>query len=101
LRQPTSVYGRQTGQALLEMAISFAVITITLTGASWVLKAEWNRFQCAYLTFEAVHAKMTGSFQRIHPKTTVVDNGNSVIGLGVCGGVREQVELPYLEAASW
>lgn len=116
---------RIIGQASLEFAISATVIAVLLSGAGWVLKAEWDRGRCAYLTFERTHSVLTdteespasglipmalrgprgtGGLTRFpHVKqapaaVSVSDNGPAISGIGQCGTAIEGLSLLKLES---
>jgi hypothetical protein len=76
-------------------------VILTLSGAGWVLRAEWDRARCAYLVFEVTHSKLVGAPAPATPApVSVTDQGDSVVGHGVCGQSTETVRLPKLEATS-
>jgi len=77
------------------VGITLSILSVTATFA--LLNAEWNRTQCAYLTFEAAHARMIGLPRRPSLRIQVEENSAGVRGQGSCGDAREQVELPWLE----
>ena len=83
----------------VEFLMTGTLIAFVLSGASWVLKGEWDRHRCAHFIFETAHAKLHGDrmpipFGRIQVAVSV--NENSVQASGICGRARESVELPKL-----
>lgn len=81
-----------------EFLLSLLLSIIAVTTTSGLLRAEWDRTRCAYLTFEAVHAKLVGSYLRPNPQVRVDAGNERVRGQGICGQAHEQMELPWLEA---
>ena len=73
----------------------FALVAVTATAG--LLRAEWDRTRCAYLTFEAAHARLTGAPSEPRPQIQVQAGPERVLGQGRCGQARERVELPWLE----
>ena len=94
----------RSGQALVEFAY-FAVFSTSFVGiAGLILKEEWNRSKCAYLTFEATHRDLVSPW--IAPATRgfsfqVEKRGHQITGTGQCGKHTEKVSLPFLESAQW
>jgi hypothetical protein len=118
------------GQVTLELVVSTTVIAILLSCAGFILKAEWDRGKCAYLSFEATHAAMSedpgtpetpevndqpqiGSgglkplsekLARRRPVSSQVQVSRSdsgVNGVGGCGDAKEGVSFKFLESISW
>lgn len=89
-----------SGQATLELVVSAALISLTLIGSGWLLKAQWNRGRCAYLVFETAHARLTGRLEKGRPASVriqVSESAEAVESLGECGQAREKITLPRLE----
>jgi hypothetical protein len=75
-----------------------ALLSITsLTATFALLKTEWNRVRCAYITFEATHSRMIGASPAPSLRVRVQTGPGGVRGVGVCGEAHEKVELPWLE----
>lgn len=88
---------RDNGQATLELILSSALVILTLTGSGWLLKAQWERSKCAYLVFEATHARLSGRpFALSRVQVRISEDESAVRGEGVCGGSVEKVVLPRL-----
>ncbi len=89
------------GQVTLEFILSATLFAIAISGASWILKASWDRAQCAYLVFESTHARLTGRFTRQATKVRVqlAESPQAVQGIGQCGDHRERVWLLKLGAS--
>jgi hypothetical protein len=77
------------------LSLLFSLVAVTATAG--LLRTEWDRTRCAYLTFEAAHARLTGAPARLSPQIQVQAGPERVRGQGRCGQAREQVELPWLE----
>lgn len=94
----------EAGQATLELVLSSALVIVALSGAGWLLKAQWERSRCAYLVFEATHARLTGrlfvlpeaKFGRI--EIGFAEDGQFIQGEASCGSGSEKVRLPKLAA---
>ena len=80
----------QKGQALLETCISLSLVMSVLVLGGHVLASEWNRFKCAYTAFE----KARRTLESEADNESHDDNG--VTATAVCGGIKEQVWLPWL-----
>jgi hypothetical protein len=90
------------GQVLAEFAFFSLVAAVVVGEAGLLIQAEWYRSQCAYLTFEATHARLTGRHGvRSHFDIQIVETADRIQGVGHCGNAVEKVELPVLETARW
>jgi hypothetical protein len=83
-----------------EFLLGALLSVLSLTATFGLLKAEWNRMHCAYLTFEAAHARMIGANASPSLSIRVETAPEGVRAQGVCGAAREKVELPWLEDPS-
>jgi hypothetical protein len=86
---------------LTELLISSALILVTLSGAGWVLRAQWDRTRCAYLAFEKTRAKLQGSEVAWSAQIRFRENADSLETQVTCGGATEKVSLKKLEAVQW
>ena len=88
-----------SGQTLIELLISSALITLTVTGAGWVLHAEWNRAKCEYLVFQKTRQGLNrlSGVSSNNPSVLLTDNGSEITGEGQCGDAVETVRLNRLE----
>lgn len=94
---------RQSGQTTLELILSLTLIAVTLTGAGWLLHAQWTRAKCAYLVFEHTRSRLSGILayrpgQSAKVSIRIHEDENEVQGSGICGEAREKVSLRKLEA---
>ena len=99
------------GQSLLEFTLSVWGLVAFCGVAAAVIRASWLRAECAYEVFERTHhylvSQGVGSEwpARISPQRRirfhVTSTPHGVQGSGVCGGIIEKVELPWLESAVW
>lgn len=80
-----------------EFLLGALLSIISLTSTFALLKSEWNRVHCAYLTFEAAHARMIGAYAPPSLVVRVDTDPGGVRAQGACGAAREKVELPWLE----
>lgn len=91
-----------SGQTLTEFAFLASITAAILSLAAMLLYRHWERSACAYLVFEATHARRAS---RPEPKSNipirVTEDSHSFYGEGVCGKWREKVQLPKLESAQW
>jgi hypothetical protein len=84
---------------MTEFVLSLMLAIIASAGAAGLLREEWERTRCAYLTFEATHARLVGSSAMQDARVRIEDGVRSVRGTGYCGNARERVELPRLEGS--
>ena len=90
------------GQTLIEFVFSSALVVLTVAGAGFLFKAEWQRAKCAYVVFEKTHAKVVGSGDPVPGvPVTFEETEDGVSGSALCGRAQERVSLPKLEKASW
>ena len=94
---------REEGQAVLDLLITSTLIALTITGAGWVLRAQWDRARCAHLVFEKAHARLFGLGPgALSVGLRVADAGDAVEAEAQCGDARERVRLRKLEKVqSW
>jgi hypothetical protein len=94
---------------MIELLFTIPMIVLTLTGAGWFLKVEWDQGRCAYITFEKTHAQLTGSSPLSGANLSASAYGGrvqiqvspeSVQGSADCGSSTEQVGLPQLDPQS-
>lgn len=85
------------GQALVELVASATGVVLALSGASWVLRTEWDRARCAYLVFERAHERLVGLPGGMG-KVNVFEDDDAVRGEAKCGSAVERVELRRLES---
>ncbi len=93
---------------MIELLFTIPMIVLTLTGAGWFLKVEWDQGRCAYITFEKTHAQLTGASPLAGPslassyggRVQVRVSSDSVQGSGDCGSSSEKVALPQLDPDS-
>ena len=92
-----------SGQSLVELMISFALVTVTVTGATWILQAEWNRSKCAFLVFQATRESLNGTPSPLQTTARsgvqITESGIEVTGEAHCGEALETVHLRKLEDA--
>jgi len=107
-----------SGQALVEFAyfVVFAASFVSIAGL--ILKEEWNRSKCVYLTFEATHRDLVSPSVKPRARGILEDldiqhshrqgfsihiqkRGHQIIGTGRCGSHTETISLPFLESAKW
>lgn len=87
---------------MIEFFFSTTLVVLVLSGTGWVLKAEWDRSRCAYLVFEATHAKRTRSLTpRLSTWVRFDEDSELITGERICRNASEKVSLPKLEAARW
>ena len=90
-----------SGQTLVELMVSFALVTVTVIGAGWVIQAQWNRSKCAYLVFQATREKLNGPTSVLqslaHSSIHITDAGGDVTGEALCGEAQETVHLKKLQ----
>lgn len=91
----------QSGQTTLELSVTAALISITLVGAGWLIRAQWDRAKCAYLVFESTHATRAGRLQKPSLLVSISTGDQEFTGVGLCGKARETVRLRKLENAKW
>ena len=88
----------RSGQTLLEFLLSASLLTVTISGVGWMLRAEWDRARCAYFVFETTHATLTGrALPRVSTEVRIRDGTTEVSGEARCGSARQEVRLPKLE----
>lgn len=95
---------QDSGHALLELIGSLSLLTFVLIGAASIIRAEWERSQCAILVFEKVHAQLTHSsdpYPHSRIPVWIDDLGIAVRGEAQCGSAHETLSLPQLESAEW
>lgn len=95
--------GNEDGQALLELTLGGALLILSLTGATWLLRLEWRRLQCAHLVFEATRGALRDEApprDRPEVRIRITASGEEVTGEGKCGNLRERVGLRRLEHAT-
>ena len=80
-----------------EFLLSLLLSIIAVTATSGLLRTQWERTRCAYLTFEAVHARLVGAAVKPDLRIQLEESPAQVSGVGRCGQAREQVALPRLE----
>jgi hypothetical protein len=90
------------GQSLVEFMVSATVASLVVAGTGWLLRAQWERGRCAYLVFEATHARRAGmpapaGVRRVRLRSDEL----RTTGEARCQDALEQVTLPGLEAARW
>lgn len=89
------------GQAITELVLSSALILIVITGTGWVLRASWERGRCAYLTFEAGRARLSGAVfptrQTARARWRLTEDARSVTAQGWCGDAEEKVSFRKLD----
>jgi hypothetical protein len=82
---------------MTEFLLGLLLSILSVVAASGLLHAQWERARCAYLTYEAAHARLTGAATRLDPAIRVDEDGTAVRGYGTCDQAHEKVELPKLE----
>jgi hypothetical protein len=82
---------------MTDFLVGLLLSIVTLTGAAGLLRGEWERTRCAYLTFEAAHARLTGKPARWESQIQVTTSSSGVSAKGRCGKAREEVEFPWLD----
>ena len=105
---------KDQGQSLIEFIIFVIPVVLMLVLVAKLFGSEWSRAQCAYLVFEKTHAKRIGKPNLQLPISVPFFLQNSLNvhihveekkdrwrGIGKCGDVREEVDLPKLENAKW
>jgi hypothetical protein len=86
---------------LAEFLISSLLVVATLSGAGWVLHAEWDRARCAYLVFEKTHSRLNGHPSADSFEILISEDAEQVEGTGSCRYARERVSFKKLSSASW
>ncbi len=90
------------GQTLIEFVIFSVISSLTVILAVKLLQSEWQRSQCAYLVFESTYFRLIGRPNlKSRIPVSITEFSNSVRGVGYCGNMKEEVELPLLESAQW
>lgn len=106
---------RTSGQALVEFVFFSLFSSIFVGFAGFILKEEWNRSKCAYLTFEKTHHDLLGSSLSEEGEVfsllkggggpsfsfQIEEHGQEIVGIGLCRGHQEKIRLPLLETAQW
>lgn len=91
---------------MIELLFTIPMIVLTLTGAGWFLKVEWDQGRCAYIAFEKTHAQLTGASPLLGANLSASSYGgrvqvqvssDSVQGSADCGSSSENVALPQLD----
>jgi hypothetical protein len=86
-----------SGQAILELTLSSGIITLVIFGSGWILRASWDRLQCARLTFERAHAALLAEpTQKISRNLWV--EPERVVALSHCGSATEHLAFEKLES---
>lgn len=90
---------------MLDLVFAITTVVLTLSGAGWLLKVEWDQGRCAYIVFEQTHANVSGSaplpLSGSYGGSVRIDSQpDSVQGSADCGGSSEQVSLPRLDPSS-
>lgn len=85
------------GQAVLELAITFPLVILTLAAVTAALRTEWNRFRCAHEVFEATRARLENPRAWAPLGIHLMDEAGAVRGTGRCGQGRESVSLKRIE----
>ena len=97
-----SVVNELRGQSLIEVLVVFSLLSLVIFGSASLIYKQWLRLQCAYWVFEATHSYLIGaSFERTPIAVSIHEFEWGIRGEGVCRGMLERVELPWLEQASW
>jgi hypothetical protein len=100
----------EVGQALAETLLAILIALGPSVAAVGLARAQWERFRCARAVFERTHEVMVrGSVPALPseaiagggPRVRIMPTSTGFRGEAVCGGARERVELPRLEAAQW
>lgn len=92
------------GQAILELTLSSGVITLAIFGSGWLLRASWDRLQCARLTFERAHAALLAepgvrySKQAPGHPLQIWEKPDQVVAFSQCGSTREHLAFEKLES---
>lgn len=84
---------------MTEFLLGLLFSCAAVAAACGLLRAEWDRTRCAYVTFEATHARLTGSRARQDLRVRLSEDAEEVRGEGSCGSARESVRLPRLEGS--
>ena len=88
------------GQALVEMIFALGLLIVLSVGASSLFRAQWNRIQCAFHTFEMTRAALNQDALASAPwgqSIRLEDQDESIRGEGHCGDAVETVVLEKLE----
>jgi hypothetical protein len=88
------------GQATLELSVSATLLVLTLTLGGLILRAEWERTECARWVFEVARRKLEGGVTPRLPadiRIEVREDPEAWSADGRCGRSREAVSLRKLE----
>ncbi len=91
----------ERGQALIEFCLGSFIAGIALVGSGLILRAEFNRAQCAYAVFEKTHAALIGGMDPLPLFHAVIQREPNVVGRALCGRAHEEVALPEIESGPW
>jgi hypothetical protein len=83
---------------MTEFSICMLFCVGLVAGAAGLFQHEWNRARCAYLVFEATHARLVGRDFGTR-EVNLLEDSVSVRGEAICGNAHEAVELPRLDPA--
>ena len=93
---------QKSGQSLVEFLCVMLLLSVALVLSSWILDQQWRRLQCAHFVFEATHSYLIGAPPERTPISVMIEELDwGIRGEGICHGLTEKVELPWLEQASW
>lgn len=84
---------------MTEFLVGLLLSITALVGAAGLLRSEWERTRCAYLTFEAAHMRLTGGWYKSDARVSVDSTSSGVRATGRCGTSREEVAFPWLDGA--
>ncbi len=94
------------GFATVEFGMTAGLIVLTLAGAAWIVKAQWDRDRCAYFAFQAAHESLMGALSVGWKRETgfevhLWEDPNNVHAEAICGDAKEAVTLAKLPRAQW
>lgn len=87
------------GQTLIEFAFTLLGLSLMITYAGGLIRAQWQRSRCAYLAFENTHSQLMGSaiWTPENFKIKISQNPESFIGEANCENAHEKVELHSIQ----
>lgn len=88
------------GQATVELIVSATLVALTVALGGFILKAEWERTQCARWVFEVTRKKLEGSEAPSPPPWIHIElreDPSLWRAEGRCGRAKESIQLQKLE----
>jgi len=92
----------ESGQSLLEFAVSLLVIVPVLIAAAGLLGGEWRRTRCAYRLFETARAQLNRTRPMLQNSFVQIQETSEDLRAQLhCGNISEQIRFPKLEYAQF